>query len=96
MVSGLEGITIKRSRKKGKPSLEILSDGKPIEVAKEDLQGTIIDALGLDFRAFKNTVLYGQNDTSHFANPRTKDSDRKEVDLKYPAYAKSARKEPNP
>jgi DNA repair exonuclease SbcCD ATPase subunit len=35
--------------------------------------------LGLDFHAFKNTVLYGANDIFKFADPRTKDSERKDM-----------------
>jgi DNA repair exonuclease SbcCD ATPase subunit len=72
--------TICRSRKKGKPKLEILDpDENPLDLPKEKLQEKIIEWVGLDFQAFKNTALYGQNDSYRFADPRTKDAQRKEM-----------------
>lgn len=76
----LEDFTIRRSRKKGSPKLEILgSTGEPIEGTKDDLQAKIIEWVGLDFQAFKNTVLYGQGDILRFAHPATTDSQRKDI-----------------
>lgn len=70
--------TISRTRTKNAPRLTLLKpDGKIYEGNKNDIQDRIIHMVGLDFKAFKNTVLYGQNDSSRFANPRTKDSERK-------------------
>lgn len=49
-------------------------DGDP-----KELQAKIVEFLGLDFQAFKNTVLHGQNDNFKFTDERTKDADRKDV-----------------
>lgn len=70
--------TISRQRTKGAPRLKLLRpDGEIFEGDKVTIQERIIRMLGLDFKTFKNTVLYGQNDSSRFANPNTKDSERK-------------------
>jgi len=72
--------TIRRSRIKGSPSIELVKpDGEPYKGSKEDVQAKVIEMIGLDFRAFKNTVLYGQNDSARFAHPRTKDAERKDM-----------------
>lgn len=69
-----------RERRKGSPSLQLLQpDGQPFKSDKDDIQDKITDMVGLDFKAYKNTILYGQNDTSRFANPRTKDVERKDT-----------------
>jgi DNA repair exonuclease SbcCD ATPase subunit len=69
---------VKRSRKKGKPKLEVVDpQGNPIDASKEELQKKVVDWVGLDFEAFRNTVLYGQNDSFRFADPRTTDGQRK-------------------
>lgn len=44
-----------------------------------DTQATIEEKLGLDWDAFRNTVLYGQGDIKRFADPGTSDGDRKSV-----------------
>jgi DNA repair exonuclease SbcCD ATPase subunit len=70
--------TISRHRSKGSPRISLLRpDGKPHEGSKGDIQEQITRMVGLDFKAFKNTVLYGQNDSSRFASPQTKDAERK-------------------
>jgi len=68
-----------RERKKGAPSLQVYVDGAKLSASKEETQEAVIEALGLDFKAFKNTVLYGQNDSARFAHPKTKDSERKRM-----------------
>lgn len=76
---------ITRTRRKGKPGLGIETEQypdperHPVKGSKDELQAKIIEILGLDFRAFKNTVLYGQNDSFKFADPHTKDSERKDM-----------------
>lgn len=75
---------VTRSRTKGKPKLEIDrkdagSKRRPVEGGKKELQELIHKLIGLDFRAFVNTVLYGANDSHKFANPETKDADRKNM-----------------
>lgn len=69
-----------RERRKGVPKLQLIQpDGKPFEAGKDVLQDRIIEMVGLDFAAFKNTILYGQNDSARFAHPNTKDVERKEM-----------------
>ncbi len=71
---------VSRERRKGSPKLQLIQpDGTPFEAAKDVLQDHIIEMVGLDFAAFKNTILYGQNDSSRFAHPHTKDAERKEM-----------------
>lgn len=71
---------IVRTRTKGKPGL-MIRDPKGNEVPgdRDQLQAIINDWLGVDFDAFRNTALYGQNDSYRFADPRTKDSTRKDM-----------------
>jgi len=72
--------TITRSRTKGSPKLSLTnSHGKDVEGAKDTIQSEITELLGLDFQAFRNSVLYGQNDSLRFANPATKDAERKSM-----------------
>lgn len=72
---------VTRARTKGKPHFAVQRDGdaEPMDKTKDELQEFITGIIGLDFHAFKNTVLYGANDIVKFADPRTKDSDRKEM-----------------
>lgn len=80
LLDGKEKWTIGRTRTKGAPNIVLLKpDGTPYKASKDDLQAKIVEMIGLDFRAFKNTVLYGQNDSARFAHPRTKDSERKDM-----------------
>jgi len=70
--------TIWRERRKGSPKLGLTQpDGNGFKADKKAVQDKINELLGLDYHAFKNTVLYGQGDISRFAHPRTKDADRK-------------------
>jgi DNA repair exonuclease SbcCD ATPase subunit len=71
---------ITRTRNKGKPGLELKdASGVRVKLGKNEIQQRIIDMIGLDFQAFKNSVLFGQNDVNRFAHPRTKDTDRKNM-----------------
>jgi DNA repair exonuclease SbcCD ATPase subunit len=70
--------TITRTRSKGAPGLAFETPhGLEVSGDKNQIQDKILEAIGLDFRAFKNTVLYGQGDSSRFAHPNTKDAERK-------------------
>jgi DNA repair exonuclease SbcCD ATPase subunit len=74
------GWEVERTRRKGSPRLQLRQpDGKVWAAAGKDVQEKINALVGLDFKSFKNTVLYGQNDSLRFANPATRDSDRKEM-----------------
>jgi DNA repair exonuclease SbcCD ATPase subunit len=71
---------VSRARRGGKPTLELSKNGKPVtDAVVKDTQAEICRLLGLDFQTFRNTVLYGQGDIRHFADPRTSDADRKLV-----------------
>jgi DNA repair exonuclease SbcCD ATPase subunit len=75
-----DGWVVERTRRKGSPRLALLQpDGQSWKAAGKDVQEKINELVGLDFKAFKNTVLYGQNDSLRFANPTTRDSDRKDM-----------------
>lgn len=77
---GRDPMTIIRTRRKGSGKLAILDgDGEQIKASKADAQAIIEDYVGLDFQSFRNTVLYGQNDKSRFADPGTTDGQRKEI-----------------
>lgn len=45
----------------------------------KEAQEKVEELLGLDWLTFKNTVLYGQGDILHFADPKTTDTQRKAV-----------------
>lgn len=80
LLDGKDKWTVGRTRTKGSPKLELIKpDGTPYKADKDEIQAKIVEMIGLDFRAFKNTVLYGQNDSARFAHPRTKDSERKDM-----------------
>lgn len=67
-----------RRRSKGSPRIRLIRpNGKEFKGDKNEIQERITRMVGLDFKAFKNTVLYGQNDSARFAHPNTKDVDRK-------------------
>lgn len=71
---------VTRRRRKGSPSLELIGpSGEKVTGPRSDIQARIVDLMGLDFHAFKNTVLFGQNDAIRFADPRMTDSQRKEI-----------------
>ncbi len=71
--------TVRRERKKGAPKVSLLHKGKTVEMDKKGVQAKINELIGLDFKAFKNTVLYGQNDSARFADPRLRDAERKDM-----------------
>ncbi|MGW8177322.1 MAG: AAA family ATPase [bacterium] len=73
------GWLIQRVRKKGSTRLALTKSALKVDGDKKALQDKINELLGLDFHAFKNTVLFGQNDTTRFANPMTRDADRKDM-----------------
>lgn len=77
----LDGWRIKRERAKGSPRLALVQpDGKPWDGGgREEVQAKIIEMVGMDFHAFKNTILFGQNDTARFAHPDTTDAQRKDM-----------------
>lgn len=68
-----------RSRRKGAPRLSLRCNGAEMKDDGTEVQEKIVSLMGLDFRSFKNTVLYGQNDINKFADPKTKDADRKDM-----------------
>lgn len=75
--------TIRRSRTKRSPKLELycrdVDSIDKIEYSGEpkEIQKKIIDLIGLDFRGFCNTVLYGQGDNERFFS--SNDTARKEM-----------------
>lgn len=72
------GWTVRRERKKGSTRLELIQpDGSTWEGAKGEVQAKVIELVGLDFQAFRNTVLYGQNDAKRFAAGEVTDQERK-------------------
>lgn len=71
---------IARTRSRSKGSLRLFKGND--EVTKASVRATqdsIIELLGLDFRTFRSTVLYGQGDNQRFAHPSTTDSERKAI-----------------
>lgn len=70
-----------RERRKQSPKLFIYKNDsdKKLEGSKSDLQELIDRLIGMDWDGFRNTVLYGQNDTKRFVHPDTKDSERKDI-----------------
>lgn len=70
---------VRRERAKGSPKLTLLKGDELFVGDKKAVQAKIIELVGLDFKAFKNTVLYGQNDSARFADPRVSDPERKDM-----------------
>jgi DNA repair exonuclease SbcCD ATPase subunit len=70
-----------RTKSRGKAeTLSVFFEEKPLgEPSLHSQQQTLEKMLGLDWMSFSNTVLYGQGDIYHFADPRTTDSQRKAV-----------------
>lgn len=68
-----------RVRKKGSPSFKVFKNDVEVKLQKKELQEKVNELIGLDYTAFRNTVFYGQNDSSRFADPETRDSERKDV-----------------
>lgn len=73
------GWRIIRVRKKGSPRVALSKDGAPFHGKKKDIQSKINEILGMDHKTFKNTVLFGQNDTARFSDPAVKDTERKDM-----------------
>lgn len=75
------GWMIRRERKKGSPRLALIQpDGAPWEGGgKAEVQTKIIELIGMDFDAFRNTILYGQNDTARWASAHISDAQRKDM-----------------
>ena len=77
---GRDPLTIQRTRRKGSTKVILMdAEGEPMAVSKAEAQAIIEDYVGLDFESFRNTVLYGQNDRSRFADPTTTDGKRKDI-----------------
>lgn len=73
-------ISVKREKKTTASAvLTIEQDGKPLTGGVGDLQDEVLRLVGLDFDTFRNTVLFGQNDTKRFADPSTNDAARKAI-----------------
>jgi DNA repair exonuclease SbcCD ATPase subunit len=61
-------------------SLTLYTDGvSTTGRTAKDTEARIQEVLGLDWPAFRNTVLYGQGDINRFASPITTDKDRKAI-----------------
>jgi DNA repair exonuclease SbcCD ATPase subunit len=59
--------------------LSVISPKGQVVESKDILQLQIEKLLGFDFHAFRNTVLYGQQDLSRFSSAHTSDSQRKDI-----------------
>lgn len=70
---------VTRTRRKGQPrvALRRVGDEKDWDGSRKDIQAKLDAIMGLDFQAFRNTVLYGQNDHKRFTAPATSDAERK-------------------
>ena len=73
------GWQITRIRKKGSPRLSLTKDGNEFHGKRKDIQTKIDEILGMDYKTFKNTVLFGQNDAARFSDPSVKDTERKDM-----------------
>lgn len=56
-----------------------MPNGQECKESNQSIQNRIEELIGMDFFAFRNTVIYGQNDVSRFADPRTTDQQRKSM-----------------
>jgi DNA repair exonuclease SbcCD ATPase subunit len=76
-----DGWMIRRERKRGSPRLALIQpDGAPWEGGgRAEVQSKIHELVGMDFDAFRNTRLYGQNDTARWASPHVTDAQRKDM-----------------
>jgi DNA repair exonuclease SbcCD ATPase subunit len=71
---------VQRARLGANPKFVLERNGQDISGAVvRDTQAEVHRLLGMDFRTFRNTVLYGQGDVNKFADPRTTDAERKAV-----------------
>jgi DNA repair exonuclease SbcCD ATPase subunit len=72
------GVTRRRTGSTSK--LTLTTDGESTtERRQADTEDRIREIIGLDWQAFRNTVLYGQGDVKRFADPDTTDAERKGV-----------------
>lgn len=77
---GDHAYTVTRRRTATKSKLTLATDGAATTFrTQKDTEERIREILGLDWDAFRNTVLYGQGDVKRFADPETTDADRKRV-----------------
>jgi DNA repair exonuclease SbcCD ATPase subunit len=77
---GDHAYTVTRRRTTTKSKLTLATDGAPTTFrTQKDTEERIREILGLDWDAFRNTVLYGQGDVKRFADPDTTDAERKRV-----------------
>lgn len=77
---GAHVYTVVRTRNKSTGNVALLQDDVDISgIVAKDTQTKILSLIGLDFVTFTNTVLYGQGDVNHFADPKTKDPERKAI-----------------
>jgi DNA repair exonuclease SbcCD ATPase subunit len=79
IVDGSVKWVVGRQRRKSGPKLSLYRDGVKQSGSRGDLQHRIDQLLGLDFLAFRNTVMYAQRDTKRFCEPGVTDAERKEV-----------------
>lgn len=72
--------TVTRRRTPRTGALTLLTDGASTTGRTlTETESRVRDLLGLDWAAFRNTVLHGQGDRSRFANRETPDTERKAV-----------------
>jgi DNA repair exonuclease SbcCD ATPase subunit len=71
---------VERKRKSGSTMLEFfVDDVRSVGRTTVDTEGQIHRVLGLDWQAFRNTVMYGQGDIKRFADSNVTDSERKAI-----------------
>lgn len=72
---------VSRTRRKGQPRLSLIREGdkEPWSGSRQLLQSKIESMIGLDFKAFSNTVYYGQGDRKRFVDRSTSDAERKSI-----------------
>jgi len=78
----VDGEQVKVTREKPTSSsatLIIERGGKALAGGVNELQDEALRIVGLDFDTFRNTVLFGQNDTKRFADPAATDATRKAI-----------------
>jgi len=77
---GSRTYTVERERTSSATTLTLLTDGVSTTGRTiQDTEARIAEVLGLDWHAFRNTVLYGQGDLKRFADPSVTDSERKAI-----------------
>ena len=77
---GTHEYRVERSRTPSGGKLTLYTDGvSTTGRTAKDTEARICELLGLDWHAFRNTVLYGQGDIKRFADKHTTDSERKSI-----------------